>query len=121
RRAYGPDHRQPGDRRGPGGSGRQGAARVAGPAVMTASVPVRADVEAAAFRIGAAIRRTPVVELDLRDHGIEADVRLKLELLQHTGSFKTRGALNAVLSLPTSVTGVCAASGGNHAAAVAWA
>lgn len=85
------------------------------------TVPTRADVETAAFRLGAAVRRTPVLELDLRHHGIEVDVQLKLEHTQHTGSFKTRGALNSVLSLPAHVTGVCAASGGNHAAAVAWA
>lgn len=88
---------------------------------MTANVPTRADVEAAAFRIGAAVRRTPVLGLDLRDHGITAHVELKLELTQHTGSFKSRGALNSVLSLPANANGVCAASGGNHAAAVAWA
>ena len=84
-------------------------------------VPTRADVEAAAFRVGAGVRRTPVLELGLHDHGIDAAVKLKLELTQHTGSFKARGALNSVLSLPAQVTGVCAASGGNHAAAVAWA
>ena len=88
---------------------------------MTIQVPTRADVEAAAFRLGAAIRRTPVLELDLREHGVDAEVFLKLELTQHAGSFKARGALNAVLSLPASATGVCAASGGNHAGAVAWA
>jgi threonine dehydratase len=49
------------------------------------------------------------------------DVALKLELMQHSGSFKARGALNSVLSLDDGVTGVCAASGGNHAGAVAWA
>lgn len=88
---------------------------------MTVDVPTRADVEAAAFRVGAAIRRTPVLELDLHDYGVNASVQLKLELTQHTGSFKARGALNSVLSLPPQVTGVCAASGGNHAAAVSWA
>ncbi len=46
---------------------------------------------------------------------------LKLELMQHSGSFKARGALNSVLSFEPGVTGVCAASGGNHAGAVAWA
>ncbi|HEY7042823.1 MAG TPA: pyridoxal-phosphate dependent enzyme [Nocardioidaceae bacterium] len=88
---------------------------------MTPKVPSSADVEAAAFRLGSSIRRTPVLELDLREHGVESHVHLKLELTQHTGSFKARGALNSVLSLPKDVTGVCAASGGNHAAAVSWA
>ena len=84
-------------------------------------VPMRADIEAARSRIGAAVRRTPVLEVDLRDQGVDANVVIKLELTQHTGSFKARGALNSVLSVPAHVTGVCAASGGNHAAAVAWA
>ena len=53
------------------------------------TVPTRADVEAAAYRLGAAIRRTPVLEVDLREHGVNADVVLKLELTQHTGSFIT--------------------------------
>jgi threonine dehydratase len=46
---------------------------------------------------------------------------LKLELFQHTGSFKARGALNVLLSRPVPADGVVAASGGNHGAAVAWA
>ena len=46
---------------------------------------------------------------------------LKLELLQHTGSFKARGALNSVMVLDEGTRAVTAASGGNHGAAVAWA
>jgi threonine dehydratase len=84
-------------------------------------VPGRSDIEAARSRIAGAVRRTPVLEIDLRDHGVDTRVVLKLELTQHTGSFKVRGALNSVLSLPAHATRVCAASGGNHAAAVAWA
>jgi threonine dehydratase len=45
----------------------------------------------------------------------------KLELLQHTGSFKARGAMFNVLSRPIPAAGVAAASGGNHGVAVAWA
>ena len=56
-----------------------------------------------------------------RTAGSAGNVVLKLEFLQHTGSFKARGALNSVLSVPDGTSGVCAASGGNHAAAVAWA
>jgi threonine dehydratase len=48
-------------------------------------------------------------------------VTLKLELLQHAGSFKTRGAFNCLLSADVPATGVIAASGGNHGAAVAYA
>jgi threonine dehydratase len=53
--------------------------------------------------------------------GIEASVFLKLESLQHTGSFKPRGAFNCILSSSVPQTGVIAASGGNHGAAVAFA
>ncbi len=70
------------------------------------------DVERAAALITAHVRKTPVIEHD--------GVVLKLELLQHAGSFKTRGAFNRVLSageLPPS--GVITASGGNHGAALA--
>lgn len=45
---------------------------------------------------------------------------LKLESMQHTGSFKSRGALNAILAQLNGTTSVCAASGGNHGVAVAW-
>lgn len=89
---------------------------------MTALVlPARADIDEAAARIRAGIRRTPVLELDGAEVGVAGRVVLKLELLQHTGSFKARGALNNVLTLSAGATGVCAASGGNHGAAVAWA
>ncbi|HSE09809.1 MAG TPA: pyridoxal-phosphate dependent enzyme [Nocardioidaceae bacterium] len=84
-------------------------------------LPHRTDVESAAARLGEKIRHTPTLVL----HGDELDVPfrivLKLELLQHTGSFKARGALNSVMSLPREVQSVAAASGGNHGAAVAWA
>ena len=89
---------------------------------MTALVlPRRSDVDEAAARIGAGVRRTPVIEVDGDEIGVDGRVVLKLELLQHTGSFKARGALNNVLTLPDGATGVSAASGGNHGAAVAWA
>jgi threonine dehydratase len=85
------------------------------------SRPRRPDIETAAFRIGSGVRRTPVMTLIPDDTGLAGNVVVKLELFQHTGSFKARGALNSVLSLSSGVEGVCAASGGNHAAAVAWA
>lgn len=87
---------------------------------MTA-LPTHADIEAAAIRIRSGIRRTPVLELHGDELDVPARVVLKLELAQHTGSFKSRGALNSVLSLPHDVRGVVAASGGNHGAALAWA
>ncbi len=84
-------------------------------------LPQRSDVESAAARLGEKVRHTPTLVL----HGDELDVPfrvvLKLELLQHTGSFKARGALNNVMSLDPAVRRVTAASGGNHGAAVAWA
>ena len=68
------------------------------------------------------VRRTPVVEVMGGDFGLP-DVRLsfKLELLQHAGSFKTRGAMTNLLLREVPAAGVVAASGGNHGAAVAYA
>jgi threonine dehydratase len=77
----------------------------------------RTDVAAARVRVGARVRRTPVLDAD--------GLWLKLEHLQHTGSFKARGAFNRVLAaaerggLPAA--GVIAASGGNAGLAVAYA
>lgn len=89
---------------------------------MTLQVlPGRRDVEAARERIGSTVRRTPVLEVDGAELGVAGRVVLKLELLQHGGSFKARGAMNNVLSLPPGTGGVAAASGGNHGVAVAWA
>jgi threonine dehydratase len=59
------------------------------------------------------VRHTPVLELE--------GVTLKLELMQHAGSFKTRGAFANLLLRTMSEAGVVAASGGNHGAAVAYA
>ena len=69
------------------------------------------------------IRRTPTVEVDVADFGLARSTRLtlKLELLQHAGSFKTRGAFAHLLTRPVPAAGVAAASGGNHGAAVAFA
>ncbi|WP_257387019.1 threonine/serine dehydratase [Tahibacter caeni] len=85
------------------------------------ALPGRHDVEAAAARIRGHVRVTPVVEpgAGFADGG--AQVFLKLECLQHSGSFKPRGAFNRVLAqaqLPAA--GLIAASGGNHGAAVAY-
>jgi len=68
------------------------------------------------------IRRTPVVEVEGGDFGLDTgSLWLKLELLQHTGSFKTRGAFTNLLTREVPPAGVVAASGGNHGAAVAYA
>jgi threonine dehydratase len=80
----------------------------------------RADIEAAHSRIAPHIRRTPAWTLP-GAFGHEGPVSLKLEFLQHAGSFKTRGAFNTLLTKPVTAAGVAAASGGNHGAAVAYA
>jgi cysteine synthase len=68
------------------------------------------------------IRRTPIIEVDAADFGlVAARLSFKLELLQHAGSFKTRGAFANLLSRQIPRAGVVAASGGNHGAAVAYA
>jgi threonine dehydratase len=80
----------------------------------------RAEIEAAHARIAPHIRRTPTLSLG-RAFGHDGPVSLKLEFLQHAGSFKTRGAFNTLLSMEVPAAGVAAASGGNHGAAVAYA
>ena len=68
------------------------------------------------------IRRTPIIEADAGDFGLTtARLSFKLELLQHAGSFKTRGAFTNLLAREVPKAGVVAASGGNHGAAVAYA
>jgi threonine dehydratase len=68
------------------------------------------------------IRHTPVLRVDVADFGLAVrPVDLKLECLQHSGSFKARGAFTNLLTRPVPEAGVVAASGGNHGAAVAYA
>ena len=68
------------------------------------------------------IRRTPLIAVDGADFGLEGrDVRFKLELLQHGGSFKARGAFANLLTRDLPRAGVVAASGGNHGVAIAFA
>ena len=68
------------------------------------------------------IRRTPIVEVDGADFDLDAiTIVFKLELLQHAGSFKARGAFTNMLTRRVPPAGVVAASGGNHGAAVAFA
>lgn len=71
------------------------------------------SIRAAYSLIQAYIRRTPVIQDD--------GVFFKLELLQHTGSFKPRGAFHRMLANPLPAAGVVAASGGNHGIATAYA
>jgi threonine dehydratase len=79
------------------------------------------EITAAALRIGPYLRRTPVIDIALGGSGGETPISLKLELMQHSGSFKARGAFANLLMRPIPPAGVVAASGGNHGAAVAYA
>ena len=79
----------------------------------------RAAITEAAQRISPYIRKTPVMDVFLP--GIANPVCLKLELFQHSGSFKPRGAFNNLVGADVSKVGIAAASGGNHGAAVAYA
>ena len=86
------------------------------------ALPVSRDaISAAHQRIAPYVRRTPLMKLNDRAFGLECMISFKLEYLQHAGSFKSRGAFNTLLSHPLPSSGVTAASGGNHGAAVAFA
>jgi threonine dehydratase len=79
------------------------------------------DIAAAQLRIEGKVRRTPCVDSPALSELTQAQVRLKLENLQFTGSFKERGACNRLEQMPASerARGVITASAGNHAQAVA--
>lgn len=82
----------------------------------------KSSIENAHARIASYIRETPIVRLDGADFGLDSfPLVLKLEQLQHAGSFKARGAFTNLLSREIPRAGVVAASGGNHGAAVALA
>lgn len=87
--------------------------------------PTLDDVRRAADRIRGRVRHTPLLEAaPAREHaGVAAQLVLKLESMQVTGSFKARGACNALAALPPTALaqGVVTASGGNHGLAVAYA
>jgi threonine dehydratase len=76
------------------------------------------DITETARRIAGHVRRTPV--LDVAVPGLDQPVTLKLEFLQHTASFKPRGAFSNLAGRELPTAGVAAASGGNHGAAVAY-
>lgn len=78
----------------------------------------RKEIEAAAERIAKHIQRTPVMDSAVL---WDRPISLKLEQMQHSGSFKARGAFNTLLSSDVPKAGIVAASGGNHGAAVAFA
>ncbi len=81
------------------------------------------ELREAAARLGPVLRPTPILRSASLSAATGASVHLKLETLQPTHSFKVRGALNALLSLPPEGRrrGVVAASQGNHGLGLAWA
>jgi len=87
------------------------------------TIPGLADVQDAAARLRGAIHRTPLLASRSISERIGVEVRLKCENLQRAGSFKIRGAMNALLQIPESdrKRGVVAFSSGNHAQGVALA
>jgi threonine dehydratase len=88
----------------------------------TATNVTRDAIASAHERIGPYLRKTPVLRTDASDFGLpDFPLTLKLELLQHSGSFKARGAFANLLLRELPAAGVAAASGGNHGAAVAYA
>lgn len=91
---------------------------------MSERLPIEAeDVIAASRRLAGLVRRTPLVPWDLGRPPGGGRLFLKLEQIQVTGSFKSRGAQNALAALPDERlrNGVVTASGGNHGLAVAYA
>ena len=89
----------------------------------TTGMAVNRETIANAHRlISAHIRRTPVIQVAGGDFGVDhTSLIFKLEMLQHSGSFKARGAFTNLLLREVPNAGVVAASGGNHGAAVAFA
>ncbi|TWT09987.1 threonine/serine dehydratase [Reyranella sp. CPCC 100927] len=89
---------------------------------MIADAPTASDIEETERLIRPYIRQTPLIGVAGADVGVAAArLLLKLEFLQHAGSFKSRGAFTHLLGRSVPAAGVVAASGGNHGAAVAYA
>ncbi len=82
---------------------------------------MRAEIEKASKRIAGYVRKTPVMRMEAGVWGLSGEIIFKFEQLQHTASFKPRGAFNRILSNSVPQAGVIAASGGNHGIAVAYA
>ena len=113
----------------PGGSGPSGSGVSPGnavlPRVSTADVRIvvtRHGIQTVEPLIRPYLRHTPAITVDRADFGLPpGPLVLKLEQLQHSGSFKARGAFANLLLRDMPTAGVVAASGGNHGAAVAFA
>jgi threonine dehydratase len=90
---------------------------------MEQIVPItREGIAATEATIRRYVRRTPLIRADRSEFGLPpGPLTFKLEMLQHSGSFKARGAFANLLLREVPAAGVVAASGGNHGAAVAYA
>ena len=77
------------------------------------------EISAASARINGHVLRTPTAVI--AGPGLSRPIEVKFEQMQHTGSFKPRGAFNTLLTKTPGPAGLVAASGGNHGAAVAYA
>ena len=86
-------------------------------------LPSAADVIAAAHRLRGVIERTPLIRSTALSDAAGTDVYLKCEHLQRTGSFKFRGAYNALATMSPDARerGVVASSAGNHGLGIALA
>ena len=91
------------------------------PTETLSQAPSQQTIRDAADLISRHIRRTPLLNLPHGAFGLDNPISLKLEFMQHAGSFKSRGAFYSLLSQQVPAVGVTAASGGNHGAAVAYA
>ncbi len=78
-------------------------------------------IKVAATAIAPHVRQTPTLEVPGSEIGLDATLVVKLEFLQHSGTFKGRGACHFVATQSITDAGIVAASGGNHGAAAAWA
>src|SRR5205814_9550045 len=105
----------------PGFSREASRAAMWHPPTMTAAI-IREAIAATERLIRPHIRRTPVIAVDRAEFGLDpGPLVFKLEFLQHTGSFKPRGAFANLLTREVPAAGIVAASGGNHGAAAAYA
>jgi len=90
------------------------------PTTRRRSAELGIDVEEARDRIAPWVRRTPVMGSGPGAFGLDESVLMKLECLQHSGSFKARGGFNSALGSEVPAAGLIVASGGNHGQAVAY-
>src|ERR1039457_2700583 len=104
-----------------GQEGRRSVLPIMGTKMTESSIiSMRAEIARTYQVIRPYIRRTPVVEVDAADFGLDAmPLVLKLESMQHTGSVKPVGAVSDRLTRAGRAAGVVAASGGNHGVGVA--